>query len=61
MLKLNDEKTVVLVIFIPFFTDRLHETNRKIGEASVGASESVPRLWNALLESIISYKSVCAF
>ena len=41
MLKLNGKKTKVLVISTPCFTDRLHhETQLRIGDAGVQASES---------------------
>ena len=39
MLKL-DEKMEVLVISTPYFTDRLHETQLRIGDAGVQAIES---------------------
>ena len=44
MLKLNHEKTEVLVISIPYFTDKLKETNLRVGDASVLASESARNL-----------------
>ena len=44
MLKHTDEKTNVLVISTPFFTDRLHETHVRIGDAIVQASESAHNL-----------------
>ena len=37
---MDDEKTEVLVISTPDFTDKLKETHWKIGDASVRASES---------------------
>ena len=40
MLKLNDDKTEVLVISLPPFIERLHETHIRIGYANVQASES---------------------
>ena len=40
MLKLNDEKTDVLVISTPYFTDRLYKTQLSIGDAGVQAGES---------------------
>ena len=40
MLKLNDEKTEVLVISTTNFTDRLHEPQLRIGDASAQVSES---------------------
>ena len=44
MLKLNDEKTEVLVISTPYFTDKLKETNLRVGDASVRANESARNL-----------------
>ena len=44
MLKLNDEKTEVLVISTPYFTDRLHETKLRIDDTGVQASESARNL-----------------
>ena len=41
MLKLNDEKTKVVVLYNPYFTDMLYETQLIIGDAVFQASESV--------------------
>ena len=44
MLKLNEEKIEVLVIPNSYYTDRLHETELRIGGAGVQASESACNL-----------------
>ena len=41
ILNLNDEKIEVLVISTPYFTDRQHEIQLRISDASVQASESL--------------------
>ena len=43
-LKLNDEKTEVVIISTPYFTDRLHEAQLRIGDAGVQARESARKL-----------------
>ena len=40
MLKLSDEKTKSCVIFTPYVTDRLHETQIRIGDAGVQENDS---------------------
>jgi len=62
MLKLNDEKTEVLVISTPYFTDRLHETHLRIGDANVQASESARNLgviFDNTLDMSNHIKTVC--
>ena len=44
MLKVNDEKTEVLVISAPCFTEKLKETHRIVGDTSGRASESARNL-----------------
>ena len=62
MLKLNDEKTEVLVISTPYFTERLHETHLIIGDDSVQASESARNLgviFDNTLDMSNHIKTVC--
>ena len=62
VLKRNDEKTEVLVITTPYFTDKLKETNLRVGDASVRASESACNLgvmFDNTLDMSHHIKTVC--
>ena len=62
MLKLNDERTEVLVISTPYFTDRLHAIQLRIGDAGVQASESTHNLgviFDNNLDIFIHIKTLC--
>ena len=62
MLKLNDHNREVLAISSPFFSDKLHETHIRIGDASIQASESAHNfgvIFGSSLEMSNHVKTVC--